>query len=227
MDCSICLENFDNQTMVMCNTQTHNHGFCQNCYDDWCTTCTQNHNNITCPICQLCWLPLGAQSCSASGHILISTYIHNNDNNNHIDNDISEEDDYIYEENSVYESIEEKNNNYYTYENNIFIEYYDAEKIEKAFEVTKINNKFDGFGITYWKNGNIMRISNYINDKKYGNEKEYNSNGILYSIQYIYQDHYHGSRKVFNQDGSINRIESYINGNLINNDFLEEIKNRN
>ncbi len=188
----------------MCITPIHNHGFCQTCYDDWCTTCTQNHNDIICPIC----------------NILISTYIHNHTENNNI----SEE--YIYEENSVYESIEEENY-YYSYENNIFTEYYDAEKTQKIFEVTKINNKFEGVSFTYWSNGNIMRISNYRNNKKYGIEKEYNSNGTLYGIQYIYEDHYHGSRKVFNENGTVNRIESYICGNLINNNFLEEIKNRN
>lgn len=207
MDCSICLENFNNENMVMCITQPHKHGFCKTCYDDWCTTCTQNHNDVTCPIC----------------HIFISKYIHNNDANNHIDNDTSEE-------NSIYEDeLQEnfKNNYYYTYENNYFIEYYDAEKTKKIFEVTKINNKFEGIGITYWTNGNIMRISNYINDQKYGSTKEYNSDGTLYDIEHIYEGYLHGSRKVFNQDGTVNRIESYINGVKINNDFLEEIKNRN
>lgn len=206
MDCSICLENFNNEDMVICTTHTpiHNHGFCKTCYDDWCTTCTQNHNNTTCPIC----------------HIVISTYIYNHIENNNI-SDEEDNNEYINEEE------EDEDNYHYTYENNIFIEYYDAEKSQKTFEVTKINNKFEGVSFTYWTNGNIMRISNYRNNQKYGNEKEYNSNGTLYGIQYIYENNYHGSRKVFNEDGTINRIESYINGNLINNDFLEEIKNRN
>lgn len=210
MDCSICLENFNNENMVMCTTRTptHNHGFCQTCYDDWSTTCTQNHNDVTCPIC----------------HILISTYNHDIYNHDTYNHDTYNHD--IFEQNSIYEEDIE-DNYYYSYENNYFIEYYDVEKTQKIFEVTKINNKFEGVGITYWMNSNIMRISNYMNNKKYGSTKEYNSNGTLYGIEYIYEGYLHGSRKIFNKDGSVNRIESYINGNLINNDFLEEIKNRN
>ncbi len=197
MECSICLEENDN--LVKCISIIHNHGFCNNCFQDWIHTCNQNHSDVTCPIC----------------HILIQKYEENNNNDSEPISDEMKEEDYISEENE--ESY------YYTYENAIFTEYYDAEKTQKAFTVTKINDKFEGIAITYWCNGNIMRISNYVNDKKYGTEKEYNSNGILYSIQYIYNDHYHGSRKVFNENGSINRIEHYIEGNLTNNDYLSEI----
>ena len=204
MDCSICLENFNNEEVVMCGTSTenHNHGFCQTCYDDWYTTCIQNQNDITCPIC----------------HIVISKYTNDN---------YSENSDDISGDHNIYKEYLFEDTYYYTYENNTFIEYYDAEKTQKIFEVTKINNKFEGTAFTYWTNGNIMRISNYINDKKYGTTKEYHSNGILYGIQYICNGYYHGSRKIFNEDGSINRIESYIHGHKTNNNFLEEIKNRN
>jgi antitoxin component YwqK of YwqJK toxin-antitoxin module len=196
MECSICLEQNDN--LVKCISIIHNHGFCNNCFQDWIHSCNQNHSDVTCPIC----------------HILIQKYEVNNNNDSELISDEIEE-DYISEENE--ESY------YYTYENSIFTEYYDAEKSIKAFEVIKINDRFEGIAITYWSNGNIMRISNYVNDKKYGTQKEYNSNGTLYGIEYIYNDNYHGSRKIFNKDGSTNRIEHYIQGNLINNDYLSEI----
>lgn len=70
----------------MCISQTHNHGFCNKCYIDWSTTCTQNYTNITYPIC----------------NILIQEYIPKEDNiseiivvnfediiNNYQENDIS------------------------------------------------------------------------------------------------------------------------------------------
>ncbi len=197
MECSICLEQNDN--LVKCISIIHDHGFCNNCFQDWIHSCNQNHSDVTCPIC----------------HILIQKYeVNNNNNDSELISDEIEE-DYISEENE--ESY------YYTYENSIFTEYYDAEKSIKAFEVIKINDRFEGIAITYWSNGNIMRISNYVNDKKYGTQKEYNSNGTLYGIEYIYNDNYHGSRKIFNKDGSTNRIEHYIQGNLINNDYLSEI----
>ncbi len=208
MDCSICLENFDNQTMVICITETHKHGFCQTCYDDWCNTCNQNNNDVMCPICHICLIPNESQ-------MIISN--NNNDFNNINDN--------LAESNKVDDEI--NNNINHTYENNIFTEYYDAEKTQKKFEVTKTNNKFEGIGITYWINGNIMRISNYMNHTKYGIQKEYTQNGTLYGIEYVYEGELHGFRKVFNKDETVNRIESYICGNLINNNFLEEIRNRN
>ncbi len=200
MNCSICLE--ENNDLIKCISIIHDHGFCNTCFNDWIHSCNQNQCDVNCPIC----------------HILIQKYeVNMNNNSEQIFNETGEE-DYIFEEN--------KDSYYYTYENSIFTEYYDAEKTQKAFTVTKINDKFgtcEGIAITYWCNGNIMRISNYVNDKKYGTEKEYNSNGTLYGIQYIYNDHYHGSRKIFNENGSTNRIEHYIQGNLTNNDYLSEI----
>ncbi len=196
MECFICLE--QNNDLIKCISLVHNHGFCNTCFQDWIHSCNQNHSDVTCPIC----------------HILIQKYEENNNDSEPISDEIEEE-DYISEEN--------KESYYYSYENAIFTEYYDAEKTKKGFEVTKINDRFEGMAITYWSNGNIMRISNYVNDKKYGTQKEYNNNGTLYGIEYIYDDHYHGSRKIFNEDGSTNRIEHYIQGNLINNDYLSEI----
>jgi hypothetical protein len=202
MECSICLE--ENNDLIKCISLVHNHGFCNNCFNDWIHTCNQNHSDVTCPIC----------------HILIQKYEENINNTfEQISNEIEEEEDYI--------SDQDENLYKYTYENNIFTEYYDTEKSIKAFTVTKINDRFEGIGITYWMNGNIMRISNYINDKKYGTQKEYNNNGTLYSIEYICDNHLHGSRKVFNEDGTTTRIEHYVQGNLINHDYLYNIKNMN
>ncbi len=198
MECSICLE--ENNDLIKCISLIHDHRFCNKCFNDWIHTCNQNHSDVTCPIC----------------HILIQKYEENMTNTSDQILNETEEEDYISEENE--ESY------YYTYENSIFTEYYDAEKTQKAFEVTKINDRFEGIAITYWSNGNIMRISNYINDKKYGTQKEYNNNGTLYGIEYIDNNNYHGSRKVFNEDGSTNRIEHYVEGVLINNDYLSEIK---
>lgn len=188
MDCSICLEKINNENMVMCTTQTHNHGLCQCCYNDWSIACTENHTNITCPIC----------------HILIQEYIST-------ENDTKD----MFEEEEIY---------YPTYENNIFTEYYDAEKSQKAFEVTKINGKFQGIATTYWSNGNIMRISNFVNNIDNGTLKEYNENGTLYSIQYILNGFLHGSRKIFDTDGNVNKVEHYIQGVFANSNYLNEIK---
>jgi hypothetical protein len=187
-----------------------------------CAICLEENNNLIkcisiihdhgfCNTCFDDWIHTCNQNHSDVNcpicHILIQKYE-------------AEEEDTIYEElNTGVHEVDY----YYTYENNILTEYYDAEKTQKAFTVTKINDKFEGIAITYWCNGNIMRISNYINDNKYGTEKEYNSNGTLYGIQYIYNGHYHGSRKIFNEDGSTNIIEHYAQGNLINNDYLSEI----
>ncbi len=182
---------------MKCISPIHDHGFCNTCFQDWIHTCNQNRSDVTCPIC----------------HILIQKYEENNNDSESILDEMEE--DYISDKN--------ENSYYYTYENNIFTEYFDAEKTKKGFEVTKINGVLEGIGIIYWSNGNIMRISNYVNNHRYGTQKEYSNSGALYSIEYIYNNYLHGSRKIFNKDGSTNRIEHYIQGNLINNDYLSEI----
>ncbi len=135
--------------------------------------------------------------------------------------EVYEEEDY-----SIYENEEEEVNNqlYTTYENNIYTEYYDEEKSIKSFSVSKINNMFQNEAITYWENGNIFRICNWLNDKLHGICKEYDEHNNLYCIYYTQNNNLHGFYIKFDKFNNIVSKKLYINSQEINNSYLRDIK---
>jgi antitoxin component YwqK of YwqJK toxin-antitoxin module len=60
--------------------------------------------------------------------------------------------------------------------------YYDMEQTELKEEYYEVNGKIEGVYKSYFENGNIDIICNYINGKLNGEYKSYHSNGQLYII---------------------------------------------
>ncbi len=209
--CNICLTN--NENNIYCSA-SHKHAYCTLCYDEWRKTSFELHKDVICPMCGI-----NMERC--------------------LDLDLSKEEDeseeeedfsIYFEENDEDENEIKDNSNYYdkkkyfTYENNLFTEYYDTEKKNKLFEVTKINNKFEGIATAYYSNGNILRISNYENDILNGFIKEYDYDNNLYGFNHIINNNMHGFNIKFDKDNNIICNETYINGKKIDNSFLENIK---
>jgi antitoxin component YwqK of YwqJK toxin-antitoxin module len=77
-------------------------------------------------------------------------------------------------------------------------------------EKTKLKEKIQK---SYWRNGQLWREVNYINDKKEGNYKVYWYNGQLYSKVNFINDKKEGIQKSYTRNGQLYSKVNYINDN--------------
>jgi antitoxin component YwqK of YwqJK toxin-antitoxin module len=96
----------------------------------------------------------------------------------------------------------------------LFKVFYDELQTNLKEEYFKVNGKKEGPYISYYINGQVWNVCNYINNKKEGKSIWYYSDGQIWEICNFVNDTSEGEYKCYDKYGNLEYFGKYVNGNI-------------